>query len=402
MMNHEKLVELYRELQEEPVLSVYLDGDQHDPAERNTWRKRLDHQLDVARDGVAEEEAGAFEEAVSHLREALEGFDAFLPGKGFVAFTTADQVWYAETVPVPMPDLARWEVGIRVAPYVRGLKQERPVVLVLLDSQKARVFRYQDATVEEVEDFRADTFLGDLSDINTAKRGTNRTGIRGQTSTDAAQRFLEVSSERMVKALMEATGRYVGDHGFLIIGGMPERVSQAASVVPKQMNGRLEEARSLHVEMSSSEVKEAMERIASQMTKQYQEKLISHLVDQAKADGRACLGPDETERALREMRVDTLLLSHTLVERDPDYADRLIGTAFAGNAHVEELLDLGADVLEREGEGMAARLRFKIRGQEPETGAPEERSSPERERENALKARGEGPAKARVREESRA
>ena len=402
MLTHDKLVELYRELQEEPVLSVYLDADQRDPAERNTWRKKLDHQLDVARKAVAEGEAEAFEEAVGRLREELDGVDAFLPGKGFVGFATADQVWYAETLPVPMPDLARWERGIRVAPYVRALKQDRPVVLVLLDSQKARVFRYHDGTVEEVEDFRADTFLGDLTDINVAKRGTNRTGIRGQTSTDAAQRFLEVSSDRMVKALVEATVRYVGDHGFLIIGGTPERVSQAANAVPKGIDGRLEQAPSLHVGLKDNEVKEAVERFASQMTQRYQEELLQGVLDQAKADGRACLGREETERALREMRVDTLLLSHRLVESDPDYADRIIGTAFAGNAHVEELLDAGGDHLDREGEGLAARLRFKIRNPEPETGAPEERSSPERERENALKARGEGPAKGRVKQESSA
>ncbi len=402
MLTHEKLVELYRELRDEPVLSVYLDADQHDPAERNVWRTRLDHQLGKIRDGLSGDDKEAFEEAVSRLREELDGFEAFLPDRGFAAFATPDQVWYAETVPVPMPDLVRWEHGIRAAPYVRGLKQERVVVLVLLDAKKARVFRYQDATLEEVEDFRADTFLGDLSDVNMSKHATNRSGVRGETSTDAAQRDLEVSSERMVKALTGAAVRYVGDHGFLVIGGTPERVSQAASAAPKGLDGRLLEAPSLHMGMTAPEVRDALDGIASQMSKHYQEELLSEVLDQAKAGGRACLGRDEVERSLEEMRVDTLLLAHALVEREPDYADRLVGLALAGNAQVEELSDLGSDRLEEEGQGLACRLRFKVKNPEPQTGAPEERSTPEEEREAALKARGEGRAEARVGEESRA
>jgi hypothetical protein len=42
MLTHDRLVELSRELQHESVLSVYIDGNQHDPAERNKWRTQLE------------------------------------------------------------------------------------------------------------------------------------------------------------------------------------------------------------------------------------------------------------------------------------------------------------------------------------------------------------------------
>jgi hypothetical protein len=361
MLTHHELMEFYRELQDEPVLSVYLNADQHDPAERTRWKTTLSHQLDAIRRVLPGEERDAFENAVDRIRTKLDGFNAFLPDRGFVAFATPDRLRYAETLPVTMPNLARWKPGIRAAPYVRALSQKRPVVLLLVDARRARLFLYQDGTLEEQSGLNADRFVGDLSDSHSGKRPTTRSGVRGQTSSDAAQRYAEVSWEHMIKAAMEAAVRLVGDHGFLVVGGTPERVGAAAALAPKGMDGRIRESPSLHVDMKEGDVRTALERTAVEMTNRYRAELLSRVSDQARAGGRASLGREETERALAEMRVDTLLISRSLVERDPDDADRLVGMAFAGGAHVEELEDSAGDELEREGEGMAARLRFKSR-----------------------------------------
>ncbi|HZD03960.1 MAG TPA: hypothetical protein VE173_03555, partial [Longimicrobiales bacterium] len=261
MLTHDKLVELYRELVDELVLSVYLDADQHDPAERAKWRKQLDGLIVACRREVEErgdrEEVDSFDEAWSHLAERLGAFEAFIPEKGWVGFATADQIWYAEQVPVPMPDLVRWERGIRVAPYVRGLGHQRPVVVVLADSQRARVFEYRDGGAEEFQDLRADTFLGDLSDVGVHKRSAYRTGMRGETATDQAQRILEVSTERMLKELIQLLSRRAGDRGFLVLGGTPETVKRMADAVPKKLRDRILERPSLHLDMSLHEVREA-------------------------------------------------------------------------------------------------------------------------------------------------
>ncbi len=372
MLSRERLVELYRELREEPVLSVYLDGDQHDPAERDVWRRRLEHRLqDVRRRLEAEEteeelDTANLEAAVERIRRELDGFDAFIPGKGWVGFATPDRVWYAEQVRVPMPDLVRWEKGIRVAPYVRALKQQRPVVLVLVDSRRARVFRYVDGEVEEPEALRADTFLGDLSDIGQAKRAANRTGIRGKTGTDAAQTFLAVGEERMLKKLMDVVVEHVGDHAFLVVGGTHEAVSAAVAKVPNGIRDRTLERPSLHVEMTEKEARDALEEAASRLTKQLQDGHLDAVVDRARSGGLGCLGLERTLRALMERRVGLLLLSRSFIREDPDLADLCVGSAFEQDAEVEELSGLSADTLDREGEGIGARLRFKIRDREAE------------------------------------
>lgn len=374
MLSYEKLVDLYRELRDRDVLSVYLDADQHDPADRNVWRKRLTREVNAARealDGDADADLEGFEKALARLEEELDSHDAFLPGAGWVGFATPDRVWYAESIPVPVPDVVRWEHGIRVAPYVRGLKQERPVILVLLDSRRARIFHYRNGEVEEVRDLRADTFLGDLSDVGTQKRPTHRSGIRGKTSTDAAQTFLGVGSERMLKELMETVvPEEAGDHGLVVVGGTPEMVSAAAQKAPKAVAGRLVERPSLHVEMQKTDIKEAAEEAASQATRDRQWEILDEVVNQAKAEGRACLGIEETERALLEQRVGELLLSRDFVRQNPDYADHCVGAAFEQGADALELSGPAAERLDEEG-GVAARLRYRASTQEA-TDAPGE------------------------------
>ena len=83
----------------------------------------------------------------------------------------------------------------------------------------------------------------------------------------------------------------------------------------------LEDSPSLRVDMKDVELKAAFERAASFLTTRHQEELLARLVDTARSGGRACLGRAETERALHGMRVETLLLSRSLIEIEADFAD---------------------------------------------------------------------------------
>ena len=368
MLTHQTLVALYRELLGDKVLSIYLDGQATDPAERSVWRRRLEQQLGDAerrlQDEPSEEQAG-FQNALSLLKEELGWFDAFLPGKGWVGFATADRVVYSETVSVPMPDLVRWERGIRVAPYVRGLKQGRGVTVVLADRRHARVFAYRDGDAEELPGVVADTDVGDLTDVGVAKRGGTHSGVRGQTGTDAARRFLDAGAERMMKRLMEDLAERVDGDGFLLLGGTPETVSALAQQASPQLAGRLLERPSLHTGMSPAEVRDAAEAAVSELTERLQEGLVTEVSDLAHSGGRGCLGSEATVKALLEGRVDVLLLTRSFIRENPDFADRCVGSAFDQQAEVEELSGSAAQGLDSQGGGIGARLRFLLKSQEP-------------------------------------
>lgn len=363
MLKREELVDLYRKLRQEKVLSVYLDGNATDFAERQAWRRRLEVQVSEERrrangTGPAGEEA--FARALKKIQDALAGYDSFLPLPGWVGFATPEGLVYAEGVRAPMPDLVRWEDGIRVAPYVRALKQDRLVLTALVDSRRARVVEYRGGETIEPWNLNAETFLGDLTDVNMSKRPTGRSGVRGKTGTDAAQRYLEVGSERMMKELAEALAERLGNHGHLVVGGLPEAVAALGEHLPGSLGDRVIHPPSLRVEMSDAEVRDAVEKAASELTQSIQARLLDEVLDQARSGGRGALGMESVEKALREGRVATLLLSRNFLRANPDRADHLVGAAFELHGDVEELSGEGAERLDRESEGVAARLRYTL------------------------------------------
>jgi hypothetical protein len=362
MLNHDELVHLYRAHRETKVLSVYLDGKATDFAERNVWRRRLEHALDDAARAIGpdEEELAAFRKNRGAVESALEAFPNFLPDRGWVGFAAAGAMVHAGAVRVPMPDLVRWENGIRVAPYVRALKQERLVLNVLVDSRRARIFEYRGGELTEPENLNTDTFMGDLTDMNQSKRPTAHSGVRGKTATDAAQKTLGVVADRMLKRLAERVGERMGNHGHLVLGGPPEAVAAARDHLPQAVLARTIEWPSLRVEMSETEVRDALEAAASRLNQTRQEEALGDVVDLARSGGKGALGADAVLKALRESRVDTLFLSRGFIRANPEYADHLVGAAFEQHAEVEELSFEGAERLDTEGEGVAARLRFTL------------------------------------------
>ncbi len=361
MLTQDKLVDLYRNLREEKVLSIYIDGRASEFSERDLWKKRLERGLAEARKDLeqrANGEVQPFARTLARVQEKLGEHDAFLPNRGWVSFATPDKLWYAEPVRVPMPDLVRWESGIRVAPYVRALKQGRPVITVLVDSRRGRVFQYQNGEIAEPVNVVVDDISGDLSDVNVSKRATSRSGVRGKTATDAAQKVLEVEAGRLRKHLAGIVQELAGTAGFCVMGGNPEAAHALRDQLPSNLQERTLVETGLHLEMSASEVQSISEDAASRLTQSRQESLLEEVINLTHSGGKGALGAEEVERALREGRVETFLLSRGFIRGNPDYADHLVGAAFEQHAEVEELSFDGAERLDTEGEGVAARLRF--------------------------------------------
>jgi peptide subunit release factor 1 (eRF1) len=101
-----------------------------------------------------------------------------------------------------------------------------------------------------------------------------------------------------------------------------------------------------------------VEDAASELTRRLQDGLLREVVDAARSGGRGALGVQAVTEALREGRVDRLLISRGFREREADFADRFAGSAFEHGGEVEELSGEAAEHLDAEGEGVAARLRY--------------------------------------------
>src|SRR5262245_17518035 len=361
MFTREDLVQLYRQHRGERGLSLYLNADERDLAKRRAWRVALDHAIDAARPRADERSAErtAFERALGHLENVLSEIGPQLPDRGWVGFATASRLLSAESLPVAMPDLARWKDGPTVAPYVRALTQVVPAVTVLADHRQAKLFRARAGVFEGLLALRAETDFGDLSDnVNMSKRATTHSGVRAQSDTDTAQRIEHEAVERLLKQVVEAVGTHAGSHGTIVVGGPAEITAAALQRLPKTMRERAIEDATISFYTPVAELKRATEAAAAAVVARRQERLVDQVVELAGAGGRGCLGRQATDRSLVERRVEMLLLSRTLEEQDPDYAERCVSAAFEQDALVEDLVGPGATHLDRDGQGIGARLRF--------------------------------------------
>jgi peptide subunit release factor 1 (eRF1) len=116
----------------------------------------------------------------------------------------------------------------------------------------------------------------------------------------------------------------------------------------------------MYLGMTEAEVKVATEESASELSRRMQDSLLESVIDSGASGGRGCLGIEATTQALRDARVDSLLITRGLRLREPDLADHMVGTAFEQGAAVEELSEVGADRLDSVGEGVGARLRYTV------------------------------------------
>ncbi len=250
---------------------------------------------------------------------------------------------------------------MRAAPYVRALKQDRPVVAAVADSRKARVFVYREGSAQELVDLIADRDFGDLADSVSSKRAARFSGARGATGTDTARRLADRAAAQLQAELLDRIAELAGDDGLVVFGGTSE-VEAALARQADRFGDRWVVRPALHLGVTEAQARDEMEAAATELTRRLQAALLDEVVNAARAGGKGVLGVEDTRKALLDGRVDTLLVGRAFREREPDLADHFVGTAFERGSAVEELSADEAERLDAEGEGVGARLRYSIQG----------------------------------------
>ena len=82
------------------------------------------------------------------------------------------------------------------------------------------------------------------------------------------------------------------------------------------------------------------------------------ILEHASDHGRAVRGAEAVRRALETRAAHLLLISASLVDRDPSDADMLVREALDGGTAIEVVSGSGASRLDADCEGVAAQLRF--------------------------------------------
>jgi hypothetical protein len=362
MITRKVLAELLESLGEEHVLSVYLASEATDPAARRSWHVRLKNRTRDERDRLKQEapdQLPSFDLAVAHVEDALSVFTGFLPERGWVGFATPAGLHLADTLPVPPPELLAWDVGPRLAPYVRNLKLRRPIVAVLIDSRSAKLFRSVNGEVEEIDTFSGHYRMNDVSK-GTRKTASTTTGVRGETKSDSATRSLGAEIERMWTEVINTVVDVAGRDSYVVFGGPAGHIGSFRASLHDELHHRSVEVPTLHVDSSAAELEDALQAAATDMTSRRQEALLEGLIQKAGGGDHAALGPKATEVHLEHGAVSTLLLSRDFLVREPRDAERLVRLAIQTGSGIEEVGGDPGARLDREAGGVGAGLRFNV------------------------------------------
>lgn len=361
MLTYTQLVALERSLRDERVLSVYVHGGADDPAARLVWRRELDRSLRDLRRwllGSPHEEREQFERSVKRLGELLAPYGGGMPAPGFVAFITAELVHDTELVPVEMPTMAVWSTGICVAPYIRGLKATRPVVVALVDARSARIFRHRVGELEKLETIHAHATIDAPSHMGEVPRAGFHPGVRGEPAHDAVQRAHAIGTERMLRRAEAAVVRYAGRDGWVLVGGIPGVAARFTSTLGITLPARVRYVDTLDIHASDADISAAAHVGASTLHDAADLRVILDIIGDDSERGRVAIGPVATRAALEQSCVRELYLTRRYVEEHAAEAEDLVRLALDQGTAVEEVSRAAATKLD-EHDGVGARLRYR-------------------------------------------
>jgi len=362
MLSHQELTSLSRELGDEHVLSIYLDAAFDDPARRTAWRVPVDNSIKLIRrelEASSHEERKDFEHCVELLDRELGAFGGGVGAPGWVGFITVHGVRLAEKLPAPMPTLAVWNTGICIAPYIRVLKQSRPVVVIVADASRARLYRYATGLLGPAETVHAHAVIEAPVHMGDAPRLGFHAGTRGETGRDASQSARLVATDRMLEEVTRQGAKIAGHDGWILVGGIPEISAHIAHALERVAPDRVLRLDALDIHATDAQVHVAAERGASQLRDEMDLRHVSEITGAADDERLIARGPAATRHALEQASVRELYVTPRFMADHLADAESSVRAAMAQNAVVEEVSRAAADRLDDYG-GMGARLRYAL------------------------------------------
>lgn len=360
MLSYADLITLEPSLRRSHVLSVYLDGQAGDPAQRDRRRLQLDQALDAERSRLADaprEERERFAACVGMLERELESAGVPAARGGWVAFITPEGPWYSRSVPLRFATTAVWERGAWVAPYVQALCEVHTVFVAVMDARAVWLYRYQHGELDRMGELHAHHHVDTPLHMGDTSRVGFHSGTRGVTGHDAAQRAHLEGTRRMLAEAAQRIQKLAAEEGWIVLGGIANVVTKMTALLAS-LADRVSVADSLDVHSSPAEIAEAARRGVATMRERHDLEAVHEIARSAEAGARSALGEETTRKALAKSCVRELYLSPTFIDQRPEETSRALRRAFDQSAHVEVVTGKAAQQLDQLG-GIAAQLRYR-------------------------------------------
>ena len=379
MLSHAELMNLERELRDQMVLSVYVNGEFADVAARAQWRTELRNAVDAIGESLRDAthaERGAFSAARELMSKEVDQYRNGEGAPGWMGLFTENAAHYAAVVSAPVPTVATWSQGANVAPAIRGLKEARPVLVVMADSTHVRIHRYVGHSISLEDSIDREAKVDQPYHMSRPAPQGFSSGTRGRPGAEAAQRELRKATDDLLSEAADRITRLAGEDAWVIIGGIDE----VSADLHGRLNKRLAERSAivpLDIHDGEARLAEAAREHASRLRSAEDLRSVEAILSDSAAGGTGAVGLRQIDEALLNGQVHALYLTTTFVNKRADEAMSAIRRAFDESATVEHVSGDAAEKLDAAG-GIAARLRFVITPVEATT--VEREAGPEKQR----------------------
>ena len=316
MLTDKDMRELLDYKADSSVLSLYLRTD---PGEGGADTHRL-YLRTLLKDVNLPEDVNVIERFFDH------GFD--WSGRSVAVFSCAPTDWFrCYSLAVPLRSRVRVSDRPHVKPLADLLDAYGGYGVALVDKQGARFFYFHLGELREQEGV-----LGES--VRRTKRGGGsqaqgrRGGTAGQTN------YIEEVTERNAKEAAEFAAHFFGDNNVrrVLIGGTEDNVALFRSQLSKAWQCLVVGSFPMAMTASHNEVLERAMQIGQEADRRRQAKMVDAVVTSAAKGRGGVVGLDDTLGALREGRVQTLLIREGL--REPGHRCLSCGYMMAQEADV--------------------------------------------------------------------
>lgn len=293
MLTDSDLRELLSYQAKSPVLSVYLDTD---PAEGGVEVHKLRLRSLLKEVDLSEEDEEAVTRYLEHEHEWA--------GRSVVIFSCADEDFLRTyTLQVPVRSRARVSDRPYVKPLADLLDSYGGYGVALVDKQGARLFYFHLGELREE--------MGVVGEsIRRTKHGggSQAPGRRGGTAGQTD--YVDETAERNLKESVEFATRFFNENNVrrILIGGSEENVAFFRSQLPKAWQSLVVGTFPMSMVANDDEVMETAMEVGSKAERRREARLVDAIIT-ASAKGRGgVMSLDPTLSAVREGRVQTLVL----------------------------------------------------------------------------------------------
>jgi len=275
-----------------PVLSVYLNTE---PSQGNTEELKL-RLRSMLKDVDSPQDIEVIMRYFEHEHDWL--------GRSVVVFSCEPENWL-KTYSLAVPLRNRARIGNRpyVKPLVDLLDSYGGYGVVLIDKQAARLFYFHLGSLYEEADV-----LG--KSVRRTKRGGGsqatgrRGGIAGQTD------YGEEIAERNMRDAVEVATHFFSENNVrrILIGGTDDNVAQFRNMLPKAWQSLIVGSFPVSMTANHNEILERAMKVGQEAEIRHEAQLAGQVVTSAAKGKGGVIGLEDTLNAVKEGRVQLLLI----------------------------------------------------------------------------------------------